>query len=147
MKEPSRNESSVEELLRFLAVINYLSPYINNLADKCSNLWNLLKKDCEWKWDVCHPEKFNLKQIITNCPILGYYDTNQTIVVSYDPSKDALEASISQKNKPIAFASTKLNKSQKSYAKIEKEMLGITYACTKFSHYIYGRIIIIKTEN
>lgn len=45
MKEPN----SIKELQRFLGVINNLSPHINNLAYKTSNLRKLLKKDCVWK--------------------------------------------------------------------------------------------------
>src|ERR1041384_3177126 len=47
-------------------------------------------------------------------------------------------ASLLQMNQPVAFASRILTDSEKDYAQIEKEMLALVFAATKFEMYIYG---------
>ncbi|CAA9997383.1 unnamed protein product, partial [Nesidiocoris tenuis] len=49
--------------------------------------------------------------------------------------------------KPLAFASRSLNKSEKRYAMIEKELLGICYALEHFHYYVYGRDVLIQTDH
>ena len=43
-----------------------------------------------------------------------------------------------QQGKPIAYASRSLSSSEVNYAQIEKELLAIVFACSKFHYYIYG---------
>ena len=50
--------------------------------------------------------------------------------------------------RPVAFASRSLNKSEKNYRQIEKEMLAIAWGCEKFHDNIYGRSdITVKTDH
>jgi hypothetical protein len=44
-----------------------------------------------------------------------------------------------QEGRPVAFSSRAMTKTEQRYAQIEKEMLAIVHACTKFDQYIYGR--------
>ena len=43
-----------------------------------------------------------------------------------------------QQGKPITYASCTLSSSEINYAQIEKELLAIVFACSKFHYYIYG---------
>jgi hypothetical protein len=47
---------------------------------------------------------------------------------------------------PIHFASRCLSETKVAYAQIEKEMLAISFACTKFHSLIYGQKIKIYTD-
>jgi hypothetical protein len=49
-------------------------------------------------------------------------------------------------NKPIAFASKSLTDTEQRYANIEREMLGVVFACQKFHTYIFGKHCIIETD-
>ncbi len=41
---------SLEELRRFLGMLNYLSRYLSHLAEAIHSLQNLFKKDVPWTW-------------------------------------------------------------------------------------------------
>ena len=48
---------------------------------------------------------------------------------------------------PIAYASRSMIESETHYAQIEKEALASTWACEKFTPYIRGKIITLKTDH
>ena len=48
---------------------------------------------------------------------------------------------------PIAFASRTLNETEQKYSTIEKELLGIVWACKYFRPYLYGRKFKIFTDH
>lgn len=52
-----------------------------------------------------------------------------------------------QDNRPVAFASRALSEAETRYAMVEKEFLGLTFACKKFHNYIYSRKIKTKTDH
>ena len=59
--------STVVELQHILGIVTYLSPFIQSLANKTPNLWELLKKYTEYDWTQCHEVEFRtLKSVICN---------------------------------------------------------------------------------
>ncbi|KAJ8885104.1 hypothetical protein PR048_011300 [Dryococelus australis] len=136
MKPPS----TVSELQRFMGVVNYYGPFIENLSANTSNLRKLLQKDIVWFWT-------HVTKLITNCPVLTYFNPDDPITLSVHASKDALGAVLLQNNKPIAYASTTLTPTQCNYSQIEKELLGIAFDCTKFDHYLYSKVVNMETDH
>ena len=140
--------TSVSELQRFLGMVTYLGSFVKNLSVQNSNLRQLLKKEVAWHWNDVHEKEFNmLKTLISNAPILTFYDPNKTIVLSVDASKGAVGAVISHNNSPIAYASATLTSSQQNYAQIEKELFAILFGCIKFHQYIYGKRVVVETDH
>ena len=62
----------------------------------------------------------------------GYPDFNAPFEIHTDASKLQLGAVISQKGKPIAFYSQKMNISQQNYTTTEKELLSIVETLKEF---------------
>ncbi|KAJ0179821.1 hypothetical protein K1T71_004412 [Dendrolimus kikuchii] len=138
----------INELQRFMGMVNYLSPFIPNLSNENSLLRSLLSKNNTWIWSEQHDAEFNkIKSLITNTPVLAYYDPDKNITLSVDASKDAMGAVLLHEKQPIAYASASLTKCQQNYAQIEKEMLSILFGCMKFHQYVYGRKITVETDH
>ena len=79
-----------------------------------------------------------MKKLISNAPVLKYFDPEKQAVLSVDANSKGVGAVLFQENQPVAYASKSLTACQQNYAQIEKEMLAIVFGCTKFHDYIYG---------
>jgi len=49
--------------------------------------------------------------------------------------------------KPVTYASRLLTATEQKYAQIEKEALGITWACKRFSEYLVGMNFRIEIDH
>ena len=63
-----------------------------------------------------------------------------------DASDNAISASLSQQNRPVAFFSKMLNKKEKHHSSVEKEASAIVEPIRKWSHYLSGRHFTINTD-
>ena len=137
-----------KDLRRFFGMINYLSKFIPDLAQKTSILRDLLKEKNEWVWQPEHQNCFDkLKDACSSKPTLAYYDVKKPVKISCDSSQHGLGAVCLQENKPVAYASRSLSDMEQRYAQIEKELLAIVYACERFHHYIYGRTALVESNH
>jgi hypothetical protein len=137
-----------KELQEFLGFVTYLSPFIENLADKSAVLRDLLKKDVPFLWEDHHQRCFDtLKEVVTKESTLQYFDTNVTPVLQTDASLKGLGAALLQKEKPIAYASKSLADAEKRYACIERELLAIVFGVQRFHTYLYGRRFKVLTDH
>ena len=48
---------------------------------------------------------------------------------------------------PVAFISRAMTSAEKNYADIEKELLGLVFACEKFHEYVYVATVIGETDH
>jgi len=85
--------------------------------------------------------------MVTNTPVLNYYDPKKPLTLTVDARQKGLGAAIVQNGQPIAYASRALTKCQQNYAQIEKETLAIVFSCTKFHQYIFGRHVIVESDH
>jgi len=127
-----------KELQSFLGMINYLRGFIPNLSEIITPFRELLKKDIMWYWTVEHKLVFEkIKDILCNFPILHNFNLTEPFEIQTDASERAIGCCIFQNNKPIHYASRCLSDTEINFAQIEKEMLAIVFACTKFHYLIY----------
>ncbi|KAL8620857.1 hypothetical protein ACOMHN_047028 [Nucella lapillus] len=140
--------TSKREVQEFLGFITYLSPFIENLADKSSVLRALLKEDAAFLWEAHHEECFQkLKETISEGSTLQYFDTQTVPTLQVDASIKGLGASITQGGLPVAYASKSLSDTETRYACIEREMLAIVFGVQRFHTYLYGRKFKILTDH
>ena len=136
----------VTELLRFLGMVKYLAKFIPNLSDLAAPLNELLRKDREWIWEIQQATAFrHIQATISETTTLAFFDVNKPVVLTCDSSKDGIGAACLQEGKPIAFASRAMTSAETRYAQIEKELVAVVFACTKFHHYIYGKYVTVET--
>lgn len=137
-----------KQLQRFLGMVNYMGKFIPRQADLTVNLRKLTHKDAEFIWQPEHNGEFiKLKEVLTNSPVLKYYDVNAEVKLSVDASSYAVGAVLLQNDQPIAYASAALTSAQKNYPQIEKEATAIRYGCKKFHEYVYGKKLTIETDH
>ena len=68
--------------------------------------------------------------------LLDYPDFNTPFEIHTDASKLQIGAVISQKGKPIAFYSIKMNSAQNNYPTTEKEILFIVETLKEFRNFL-----------
>ena len=135
-------------LQRLLGMVKYLAQYIPNESELTAPLRTLLKKDTQWQWLHEHDKAMeNIRSALANSPVLGYYDVKKQVTVQADASQSGLGACLLQDGQPTAYASRALSDAEKNYAQIEKELLAICYACTKFHQYIYGKSVNVQSDH
>jgi hypothetical protein len=102
---------------------------LTNLVGECSKIkTNKKNKTSEkpWKWDPIHQQAFdNVKADITKEVVLAYPDFLKPFKIYTEASSTHLGAVIAQDNRPIAFFSGKLSKTQQKYCVTEIELLAI----------------------
>lgn len=145
MKRPE-NKKDTE---RFLGFVNYLNRFIPNFSQITEPLRQLIQKDNEFFWAKPQEEAFQLlKNKLITAPVLNFYNNTDEILISCDASKDGCGSVIMQNGRPIEYASKAFTKTQKAYAQIEKELLSVVHACTKFHQYIFTRKdVTIETDH
>ena len=137
-----------EDLQRFLGLVTYMGCFIRNLSQRASILRDLLKKDVPFEWAEDHQVVFNeLKAAITHEASMVYYDVKKPITLEVDASMKGLSAALVQEEKPVAFASKTLTKTQANYSNIEIEMLALVHGVERFHAYLYGRSFTITTDH
>ena len=139
---------NVEQLRRFLGIVNYLGRFLSHLTTAAQPLHNLIKHNVKWTWSEAQENSFNeVKKLVTSAPVLAYYDANKPLTLENDASEYGIGSSLLQDGRPIAFASRTLTDTESRYAQIEKEMLALTYGLEKFNQYTYGRHVNVITDH
>ena len=137
----------------FLGLVNYYGKFIPNLATLLQPLNSLLQANTKWVWSrECTQAFQDAKKKIASAQVLTHYDPALPIELAVDASPFGVGAVISHSmpngaERPIAFASRTLHKSEKNYAQIEKEALAIVYGVKKFHQYLYGRNFTLLTDH
>ena len=142
----------VHELRRYLGLCNYLSKFVPHFADIAKPLRRLTKKAEPWCWGDEQSKAFKeLNSLCSSNKVLAKYDHKKEHLLSSDASKYGLGAALFQKEngqwRPVAYASRTLTATEQNYAQIEKEGLGVVYACKKFHSYVAGKTFTIQTDH
>ncbi|CAK1597326.1 unnamed protein product [Parnassius mnemosyne] len=143
--------TNTDEIKRFVAFANFYRKFIPNFAEKAFHLNRLCRKNVQFYWsDECQRSFNALQQDMMSPPLLQYPDfsENNQFIVQTDASGYVIGAVLSNKNgKPIAYASRTLNRAEKNYPTIEKELLSVVWAVKYFRPYLYGRSFKIYTDH
>ena len=136
----------------FMGLASYYRKFIPNFSEIASPLNHLLKKDVKFNFDARCKDSFEkLKKKLINPPILQFPDFSREFLVTTDASLNAIGGVLSQgtigQDLPIAYASRTLNKAERNYSTIERELLGIIWTVQHFRPYLFGRKFRILTDH
>ena len=106
----------------------------------------LTRKNVPWNWSNTQ-ERALEKILVSEAPVLCFYDHAKEITVQCDASQTGLGAALLQEGQPLAFASRALTDTETRYAQIEKEMLAVVWSLEKFNQYTYGRKVNVVSDH
>ena len=145
MMEPPTDNAGVE---RLRGTVNYLSRFFPKLSDVIRPISDLTLPDVEWTWVSVYDKAFEeIKRLLTQAPVLAYFDSTKELSIQCDASGQDLGAALLQEERPLAYASRALSDTETRYATIEKEMLAIVFALQKWYQYTYGRHVTIHSDH
>ncbi|CAG2257611.1 unnamed protein product [Mytilus edulis] len=121
-------------------------------ADLSRPLHKACDKGTKFIWtENCQLAFNSLKEALTTPPILVYPVTDKTFILDTDASNYAVGAVLSQEHDGrehvIAYMSKALNKHEISYCTTRKELLAVIIALKNFHPYVYGRPVLLRTDN
>ena len=133
---------------RLLGLAQYLAKFLPHLSDTTKPLRDLTQNDIQWVWNEPQQTAFEkLKEMVTRTPVLRYYNLKEEVTLQGDASQSGLGTALMQNGQPVAYASQALTPAKTRYAKIEKELLAIVFACDRFDAYVYGRDLVnVETD-
>ncbi len=105
-------------------------------------------KSKPWWWDSIHQQAFdNVKVANTKETVLAYLDFSKPFEIYTDAYSTQLGAMITQDNRPIAFLSRNLSKTQQRYKFIEIELLAIVETLKESKGMLWGQDIKVYTDH
>ena len=138
----------VEGVQRLNGFVNYLAKFLPKLSDVSEPIRRLTRKDTPWDWSSEKDQAFaNVQRLVTEAPVLCYYDPSQDLTIQCDASQTGLGAAILQNGKPIEYTSRALADTETRYAQIEKEMMAIVFTFERFNQYAFGRHVHIESDH
>lgn len=145
--------TNVTELKSFIGMVNFYGRFIHNLADVLRPMYKLLSKESSWVWSKeCDDAFESVKQMLTEAPCLAHFDPKLPLILATDASSYGLGCVLSHlfpdgTERPIAFSSRVLSKSESNFSQIEKEALSIVFGVKKFYQYLYARHFTLLTDH
>uniref|UniRef100_A0A8C5PIS1 Gypsy retrotransposon integrase-like protein 1 n=1 Tax=Leptobrachium leishanense TaxID=445787 RepID=A0A8C5PIS1_9ANUR len=145
--------TSLHQLRSYLGLLNYYNKFLPDLAHTLFPMHKLLEKHSRWDWSAkCQHAFESSKRKLLASRMLVHYDLQKPLTLACDASPYGLGAVLSHilpdgSEKPVAFASRSLTKTESNYSQIDKEAFALIWAIRKFHLYLYGRKFTILTDH
>eukprot|EP00914_Ancora_sagittata_P034747 GHVO01070115.1.p1 GENE.GHVO01070115.1~~GHVO01070115.1.p1 ORF type:complete len:862 (+),score=100.28 GHVO01070115.1:29-2587(+) len=140
--------SNKQELESYLGMVNYLKRHSYELTRLTRPFTDLMKRNAIFSWESQHEESFNeIKRVITNAPVLTYFDVHAKHIIQTDASCKGFGAVLLQNGKPVLFAGRALIPAEKNYSTLEKELTAIVFALRRMHNYIHGGHVTVQTDH
>ncbi|XP_046608877.1 uncharacterized protein K02A2.6-like [Neodiprion virginianus] len=160
-KDPAKFEAvtdmpqpqNISELRTFIGMVMYYNRFIKNASTVLAPLYNLLKENSNFSWTKeCQDAFESIKLAFTKDTCLTFFDPKKPLILATDASPVGVGAVISHSfedgtERPIQFASQKLNKVQQKYSQIDREAYAIVFGVKKFYQYLYGHKFTLICDN
>ena len=143
---------NVTEIKTFLGLCSYFCRFVKNFSKIAAPLYQLTQKDQIFNWTPNCQEAFNqMKNCLTEVPILAYPDFGKEFILDTDASRLGIGGILSQvqdgEERVIADASRALNKHEQKYCVTRQELLAAVYFIKYFKNYLYGRPFTLRVDH
>ena len=145
--------TDLRQLRSFLGLASYYRRFIGQFSAIASPLHALTRKDVPFEWSpTCDAAFRQLKELLSNAPLLVFSDFFQPFLLETDASGEGLGAVLTQKQedestRPIAYASRSLLPHEKNYGVSELEALAVVWSVRHFRMYLYGHKCHVFTDH
>ena len=142
----------------FLGLCSYYRRFIRGFAHIAGPLHRLLEAGQAFEWsDECQEAFEALKTKLIGQEVMAYPDNDGLFILDTDASDSGVGATLSQmqwceqrqqmEERPIAYASRSMTKTQRRYCTTRRELLAIVTFAQKFRHYLLGRKFLVRTDH
>ncbi|XP_053395598.1 uncharacterized protein K02A2.6-like [Mercenaria mercenaria] len=137
--------TNVSSLRSYLGLLMYYHRFLPDISTVVKPLNELLEKNRKFEWNDKQERAFqNSKILLTKEPVLTHYNPDLPVRLATDASPVGISGILSHvmpdgSEKPIAFASRTLTKTEQKYAQVDREALAAYYFVKRFYTYLYGR--------
>jgi transposase InsO family protein len=143
---------NVRDVRAFLGLASFYRRLVPEFEKISKPLTTLIRKNQDFLWGPNQQEAFdNLKNRLFTTPVLTLPDFSRPFFLTTDASKIAVAAVLSQVQngveRPIAYASRQLNKSEQNYFVSEAELLAVVWSAKFFRCYLFGRHFVVRTDH
>ena len=131
------------KLRSWLGMVNFQAQFLPNFSAMAHPLHELLGNR-PFRWTAeCDTAFQAVKKAVSADRLLAHYDPKLPLELATDASPYGVGAVIMHvygdgSRRPIAYASSSLNKHEKGYAQLDKEALAIMFGLNRFRMYLYG---------
>ena len=143
----------VSQSRSFLGLVNYYNRFLLNASTVLHPLHQLLEQDSKWQWtEQCEQAFIEAKRMITSEQVLTHYDPALPVRLACDASPTGIGTVLSHvmpdgSERPVAFVSLSLTKTERKYVQIDKETLSIVWEVKWFHVYLYVRRFTLVTDH
>ena len=143
---------NVREVRSFLGLASYYRKFVKGFAAIARPLHQLTGKGVTFTWgDEAQAAFDQLKVALSTAPILAYPQPEGQIILDTDASGDATGAVLSQiqdgEERVLGYFSSALSGTEQNYCVTRKELLAVVRAVNRFHPYVWGRPVILRTDN
>ncbi len=145
--------TSAKETRSFLGFAQYYKKHIKNFSEVATPLHALTRKRCVFRWSDEAQKSFEtLKSRLVEAPCLAYPDRDAPFILDTDASLYSVGSVLAQidsdgDERPVAYGSVKLSKSQQNLCTTMRELLAVVIFLRKYHHYLIGRKFTLRTDH
>ena len=141
-----------KELRSFLGLAGYYRRFVKHYARKAAPLFELLRGDVPFVWEDAQRTSFEeILNSVKNDAVLQHPRFDLPFLLDTDASDSGLGAVLSQVidgvERPIAFASRRLQPAERKWAIREKEALAIIWGLETYRHFLLGAKFVVRTDH
>ena len=141
-----------KEVRSFLGLAGYYRRFVKHYAARAGPLFDLLKDDTPFVWGEEQKKCFDeVIGSIASDALLPHPRFDLPFILDTDASDTGLGAVLSQvvdgRERPLAFASRRLQPAERKWAIREKEALGIIWGLETYRHFLLGSKFQVRTDH
>ena len=126
----------------------YYRRFIARISKIAHPITSLQRKGVEFQWtEECEKIFQELKQLLTNAPIMRIADLNEYFVACTNACKEGLGGVLSHNGCVICFESKIWKEHERLYATHDLELETIVHALKKWRHYLMGKRFELRTDH